>query len=95
MCVQRELKKTCHNARHFPAVRITGPRQSGKNTFLKHEARHISYVTFDDPLNRDFALKNANGFWDLFKGNPVSLDEIQYVPELLQYIIKSASSVRR
>jgi len=87
MYVQRKLKKTFHNAlRHFPAVLITGPRQSGKTTFLKHETRNINYVTFDDPLNRDFALKDANGFLDRFKGKPVILDEIQYVPELLQYI---------
>ena len=45
MYVQRKLKKTFHNAlRHFPAVLITGPRQSGKTTFLKHETKDISYV---------------------------------------------------
>jgi predicted AAA+ superfamily ATPase len=87
MYVERKLKKTFHNAlQHFPAVLITGPRQSGKTTFLKHETKDVSYVTFDDPLNRDFALKDANGFLDRFKGKPVILDEIQYVPELLQYI---------
>ena len=87
MYIPRKLKKTFQSAlRHFPAVLITGPRQSGKTTFLKHETKDISYVTFDDPLNRDYALKDANGFLDQFKGNPVILDEIQYVPELLQYI---------
>ena len=87
MYIPRKLKKTFQSAlRHFPAVLITGPRQSGKTTFLKHETKDISYVTFDDPLSRDYALKDANGFLDQFKGNPVILDEIQYVPELLQYI---------
>jgi hypothetical protein len=63
MYVQRKLKKTFHNAlRNFPAVIITGPRQSGKTTFLKHETSDISYVTFDAPLHRVFALNNAKGF---------------------------------
>ena len=63
MYIPRKLKKTFQSAlRHFPAVLITGPRQSGKTTFLKHETKDISYVTFDDPLSRDYALKDANGF---------------------------------
>ena len=87
MYIPRELKKTFYTAvRQFPAVLVTGPRQSGKTTFLKHEMKDVDYVTFDDPLNREFALKDANGFLDRFKGNPVILDEIQYVPEILQYI---------
>lgn len=87
MYVQRKLKKifnSCIN--QFPAVLITGPRQSGKSTFLLHEMPKIPYVTFDDPLNREFALQDTNGFLDQFDGKTVILDEIQYVPEILQYI---------
>jgi len=43
-------------------------------------------VTFDDPLNRDFALRDPNGFLDQFPGKTIILDEIQYVPSILQYI---------
>ena len=53
---------------------------------LQHEMKNVAYVTFDDPLNRDFALQDANGFLDQFNGKTVILDEIQYVPEILQYI---------
>ena len=87
MYVPRKLKKifqTC--IRQFPAVLITGPRQSGKTTFLQHEMKNVAYVTFDDPLNRSFALQDANGFLDQFNGKTVILDEIQYVPEILQYV---------
>lgn len=87
MYISRELKKTFQTCiRQFPAVLITGPRQSGKTTFLQHEMKNVAYVTFDDPLNRDFALQDANGFLDQFDGKTVILDEIQYVPEILQYI---------
>jgi hypothetical protein len=87
MYLQRKLKKVFSDAvRQFPAVLVTGPRQSGKSTFLLHERPDAAYVTFDDPLNRDFVLRDPNGFLDQFDGKPVVLDEIQYVPEILQHI---------
>jgi len=71
----------------FPALLITGPRQSGKTTFLHHTMGNAAaYVSFDDPMSRDFALSDPNGFLDQYQGDPVILDEIQYVPELLPYI---------
>ena len=87
MYLPRFIKNTFHTAlKQFPAVLLTGPRQSGKTTFLTHELKEAAYITFDDPLNRDFARSDANGFLDRFQGKPVILDEIQYVPEILQYI---------
>ena len=66
---------------------ITGPRQSGKTTFLREEfGQDYHYVTFDDPLQRQFAREDPNGFLDQFVDNPVILDEIQYVQELFSYI---------
>lgn len=71
----------------FPAVLVTGPRQSGKTTFLTRElGARYQYVSFDDPLTRDFAAADPNGFLDQFQNKPVILDEIQYVPHLLPYI---------
>lgn len=87
MYIPRELTESFQTAiRQFPAVLITGPRQSGKSTFLQHVLKEVPYLTFDDPLNRDFASQDPNAFLDQFKGHPVILDEIQYVPELFQYI---------
>ncbi|MBI2353736.1 MAG: ATP-binding protein [Deltaproteobacteria bacterium] len=68
----------------FPAVLVTGPRQAGKTTLLQHEAGDaFGYVSFDDTMERSFALTDPNGFFDRFGDRPVILDEIQYVPELL------------
>jgi len=88
MYVKRLLAKTLNTAiRQFPAVLVTGPRQAGKTTFLLHEAgKKADYVSFDDPMERQFAVTDPNGFLDRFQKRPVILDEIQYVPEILPYL---------
>ncbi|NOZ69275.1 MAG: ATP-binding protein [Deferribacteres bacterium] len=88
MYVRRGLSPTFKKAvRQFPAVLVTGPRQAGKTTFLLHEmGSKADYVSFDDPMERKFALSDPNGFLDRFGKRPVILDEIQYVPEILSYL---------
>jgi len=46
----------------------------------------FEYVSFDDPLERDFARQDPRGFLARFGGRPAILDEIQYVPEILAYL---------
>lgn len=71
----------------FPAVLVTGPRQSGKTTFLRHETgANVDYVSFDDSLERDFAGVDPAGFLARFANRQVILDEIQYVPALLSHL---------
>jgi len=88
MYIKRELTNIVKKALDaFPAVLVTGPRQSGKTTFLQKEfAGQYGYVSFDDPLQRQFAVQDANGFLDQFSGRPLILDEVQYVPELFSYL---------
>ena len=78
MYQQRRLAPTFRKAlAGFPAILLTGPRQSGKTTFLRHEAgEQVDYVSFDDPLERDFATVDPAGFLGRFSDRPVILDEI-------------------
>lgn len=88
MYQQRTLAKTLQAAlAGFPAVLVTGPRQSGKTTFLRHEAgEDVAYISFDDPIERDFALVDPAGFLARFEQRRLILDEIQYVPSLLSQL---------
>jgi len=89
MYIQRLLHQALRQARKsFPAVLVTGPRQCGKTTLLQHEllGQQSAYVSFDDPLERDFARQDPNGFLDRFQKVTLIIDEIQYVPELLSYL---------
>ncbi len=85
--VPRALAATVRRAmRTFPAVLVTGPRQTGKTTLLREEfgATH-RYVSLERPDVRDIARDDPIGFL-ADTGERVILDEIQYAPELLHYI---------
>lgn len=71
----------------FPVCIVTGARQTGKSTLLRHELPQYTYITFDDPLQRNFAKSDPVGFLGALNDHRgIILDEIQYVPALLSYI---------
>jgi predicted AAA+ superfamily ATPase len=67
-------------------VVLTGPRQSGKTTLLKHVFGETSgYVSLEPPDVRTAAAADPRGFLEMHAA-PVIFDEVQYAPDLLPYI---------
>jgi hypothetical protein len=83
----RILARTIQKAlKSFPAIVVTGPRQSGKTTLLKMLfAKTHRFVTLEDPDVRMRAKEDPLHFLDQYQP-PLIIDEIQYIPELLSYI---------
>lgn len=72
--------------KQFPVLLVTGTRQVGKTTFLKHLCeRERTYVTLDDPLILELAKRDPALLFQRFTP-PLLIDEIQYAPRLLPYI---------
>ncbi|OGS20322.1 MAG: hypothetical protein A3J83_04275 [Elusimicrobia bacterium RIFOXYA2_FULL_40_6] len=87
MYIQRGMEKNIIKAsKQFPAIAVTGPRQSGKSTMLRKVfGKTHKYITFDDPIIRERAVADPKLFFSTFEDN-VILDEIQYVPQITSYI---------
>lgn len=72
-------------ATQVPVVTVIGPRQSGKTTLVKECFPEYSYVNLEDPVNRMLAQEDYRGFFASFK-EPLIIDEVQRVPDLLSAI---------
>jgi len=72
-------------ARNYPAVTLTGPRQSGKTTLCRMLFPDLPYSNLEDPEIRAFALDDPRGFLRAFPHGGV-LDEFQRAPDLTSYI---------
>lgn len=69
----------------FPVTVVSGARQVGKTTLLKHLFPRHDFVVFDASIDLEGARRDP----DLFLRNhppPLVLDEIQYAPELVSAI---------
>jgi len=70
----------------FPALLLSGSRQTGKTTLLKAlSASNRKYVTLDDLSLRELARHDPKLFLQQFEP-PLFIDEIQYAPELFPYL---------
>ena len=71
----------------FKAVLVTGARQVGKTTMLKHlaEGTGRTYVTLDNSTVRELAKRDPVLFFQTYKP-PILIDEVQKAPELFEQI---------
>ena len=70
----------------FKVILVTGARQVGKTTMLKHLAgSDRTYVTMDNTMARELAQSDPVLFFQTYKP-PVLIDEVQKAPELFEQI---------
>ena len=70
-------------------VVLTGARQVGKTTLLRHLFPHYSYINMDEPLLRKEVMAMSASQWTVAYEN-VIVDEVQKCPEVLE-MIKAAN----
>lgn len=71
----------------FKVVMVTGARQVGKSTMLKHLAKDTGrvYVSMDDADLRELANRDPKLFFQMYQP-PVLIDEVQKAPALFEEI---------
>ncbi len=87
MYINRQLEsKFLKMSGFFKAVLVTGARQVGKTTMLKHLAsENRTYVSLDDVDTCLLAREDPKLFFMRYKP-PMIIDEVQKAPELFPYI---------
>lgn len=72
-------------SRYFSVISVTGPRQSGKSTLLKHLFPDVPRYSLKDVNVREFAEHDPVAFLHQHPDG-MFIDEVQKVPQLLEYI---------
>ncbi len=80
-------RKFLHMSSFFKAVLVTGARQVGKTTMLKHLAseQNRTYISMDNTMARALAKSDPVLFFQTYQP-PIIIDEIQKAPELFEQI---------
>lgn len=68
-----------------PVVVVTGARQTGKTSILKHEFSEARYVSLDLPSEAEDAERNGSSFLERHPP-PLIVDEVQYAPNLFRFL---------
>ena len=85
MWINRKIKDKLDEAvATRPAVLLTGARQTGKSSLLKHHFPNSTYITLDKKLLAEEAKSNPDYFLEKQSKNVSIIDEVQYAPELFR-----------
>lgn len=86
MWINRKISdKILRATTQFPAIVMTGARQTGKTSLLKKLFPNHSYATLEDPLLAEKAENEPLEFLAQFPP-PVIVDEIQYAPKFFRQL---------
>ena len=84
--IERDLAPFVRRAAgQFPAVTLTGPRQSGKSTLCRNLFPDFHYANLESPDMRQYAQEDPRSFIADLGGGAI-IDEIQNVPELASWL---------
>jgi predicted AAA+ superfamily ATPase len=81
-------------AAQFPALVLTGARQSGKTTLLRAAFPDHTYVSLDLPSTAELAENDPAQFLSRYP-KPVVIDEVQYAPRLFRHLKAAIDADRR
>jgi uncharacterized protein len=86
MWIEREITQHIQElARSFPAIILTGARQTGKTSLLRRLFADHTYVSLDIPSTAALASHSPEEFLSRYPP-PLLVDEVQYAPELLRHL---------
>ena len=82
--LERKFMKMCDA---FKVIMVTGARQVGKTTMLRHLAEDTgrTFVTMDDADIRELAERDPKLFFQMYRP-PILIDEAQKAPQLFEQI---------
>lgn len=69
----------------YPVVTVTGPRQSGKTTLIRHMFSDKKYYNLEAPDTRELIISDPRRFLNENISGAI-IDEVQNFPDLLSYI---------
>jgi predicted AAA+ superfamily ATPase len=84
--IYRKIEKALFSLmQKYPAINITGPRQSGKTTLARELLKEHLYFSLENPDIQMYAKDDPRGFIRS-AGERFIFDEVQNVPTLFSYL---------